>query len=246
MTQQPSPVAARHPLPRAGEGLGVRVFEHPDFYIFDKPAGESFHSENGAGFFVNIQKQFPGEILFPVHRLDRMTSGLVLVARNKTAAQQFAKLFESREVEKTYLALSEHKPSKKQGSIIGDMQRSRSGNWRLARTKENPAITRFTSQSTNILFQEKTVRLFILKPETGKTHQLRVMMKAIGSPIIGDERYGGTAADRGYLHASALKFLWKGEEINCEQQPTTGILFCRGDRPVAPTILQAHLANQVP
>ncbi len=201
------------------------VYEHPDFFIFDKPPGASFHSENGTGFFASITAKYPNETLFPVHRLDRITSGLVLIARNKTAAQQFAKLFESRGVEKTYIALSEHKPSKKQGSIIGDMQRSRSGNWRLARSKENPAITRFTSQSIDVLFQEKPTRLFILKPETGKTHQLRVMMKAIGSPIIGDERYGGTPADRGYLHAMALEFEWKGEVIYCEQEPTEGKYF---------------------
>lgn len=191
------------------------VFTHPDFFIFDKPAGISFHSENGSGFFANIQKQFPDETLFPVHRLDRITSGLVLVARNKAAAQEFGKLFESREVEKTYLALSDCKPTKKQGSIMGDMQRTRNGSWKLSRSKENPAITRFVSQTTDILFNEKIVRLFVLKPETGKTHQLRVMMKAVGAPIIGDERYGGTTADRGYLHASALAFTWKGEKIFC-------------------------------
>lgn len=201
------------------------VFTHTDFFIFDKPAGASFHSESGSGFFADLSAAYPSETLFPVHRLDRMTSGLVLIARNKTAAQAFGKLFASRAVEKTYLALSDHKPLKKQGAIIDDMQRSRSGNWRLARTKGNPAITRFTSQSTETLFNEKTVRLFVLKPETGKSHQLRVMMKAIGAPIIGDERYGGTPADRGYLHALSLVFVWKDEKIYCEQQPTTGILF---------------------
>lgn len=201
------------------------VFSHVDFYIFDKPAGVSFHSEEGTGFFASIAARYPDETLFPVHRLDRLTSGLVLIARHKSAAQQFGKLFESQQVAKTYVALSDHKPLKKQGAIIGDMQRSRSGNWKLARTKENPAITRFTSQSTAILFNNKTVRLFVLKPETGKTHQLRVMMKAIGAPIIGDERYGGTPADRGYLHASTLEFLWQGEKIYCQQQVASGNLF---------------------
>jgi tRNA pseudouridine32 synthase/23S rRNA pseudouridine746 synthase len=201
------------------------VFTHPDFYIFDKPAGVSFHSESGTGFFADICGQHPGETLFPVHRLDRLTSGLVLIARHKTAAQDFGKLFETHAVAKTYVALSDHKPLKKQGAIIGDMQRSRSGNWKLARSKTNPAITRFTSQATDLLFNEKTVRLFVLKPQTGKTHQLRVMMKAIAAPIIGDERYGGTPADRGYLHASVLEFTWQGEKIYCEQQATTGNLF---------------------
>jgi tRNA pseudouridine32 synthase/23S rRNA pseudouridine746 synthase len=201
------------------------VYEHPDFYIFDKPAGASFHSESGEGYFAAIQKTYPAETLFPAHRLDRMTSGLVLVARNKDAAQQFGKMFEAGKVEKTYLALSDRKPSKKQGTIIGDMHKSRSGNWKLLRSKENPAITRFESRSTAIIFNGKPLRLFILKPQTGKTHQLRVMMKAIGSPILGDERYGGTATDRGYLHALALAFKWKGETIHCEQKPASGNYF---------------------
>jgi hypothetical protein len=51
------------------------------------------------------------------------------------------------------------------------------------------------------------------------------MMKAIGSPILGDERYGGTPSDRGYLHAQVLEFEWKGEVICCDQQPTTGEYF---------------------
>jgi tRNA pseudouridine32 synthase/23S rRNA pseudouridine746 synthase len=201
------------------------VFEHPDFYIFDKPAGVSFHSESGEGFFASLQKQFLGETLFPAHRLDRITSGLVLIARNKAAAQQFGKLFESGKVQKTYMALSDKKPGKKQGGIVGDMHKSRSGNWKLLRTTENPAITRFASQSTEIIFNDKLLRLFILKPQTGKTHQLRVMMKALGSPILGDERYGGTATDRGYLHALALEFEWKGEAVRCEQAPTAGEYF---------------------
>ena len=192
------------------------VLTHPDFYIFNKPHDVSFHSESGEGFFAAIQKQYPDETLFPVHRLDRMTSGLVLIARNKEAAQQFGKLFESGEVEKTYLALSDRKPGKKQGAIIGDMHKSRSGNWKLLRTRENPAITRFTSQSTEVLLNNKPLRLFILKPQTGKTHQLRVMMKAISAPILGDERYGGTPSDRGYLHAYKLEFGWKGENISVQ------------------------------
>jgi len=210
------------------------ALQHPDFFIFEKPADISFHSESGEGFFASIQKQYPDESLFPVHRLDRMTSGLVLMARSKTAAREFAKMFESHAVEKTYLALSDRKPLKKQGTVMGDMQRSRSGNWKLLRSKENPAITRFESRSTNILFNDKPLRLFTLKPQTGKTHQLRVMMKAISAPILGDERYGGTKADRGYLHASALSFFWKGEKINGVSLPQQGEFFS----PLLPTFAE--------
>jgi tRNA pseudouridine32 synthase/23S rRNA pseudouridine746 synthase len=196
------------------------VFEHVDFFVFDKPAGASFHSEDGTGFFALVSEQYSAETLYPIHRLDKITSGLVLIARNKTAAQRFGVMFESRLIRKTYIALSDKKPSKKQGTISGDMQRTRDGNWKLLHSKKSPAITRFTSHSS-----APNLRIFILKPETGKTHQLRVMMKALGSPIIGDARYGGTPSDRGYLHAAALQFGWSGENITCLLPPNNGNLF---------------------
>ena len=211
----PSPPA---PLPLTGEGSPV--FEHADFFVFDKPAGISFHSEDGAGFFAQLAEQYPTETLFPVHRLDKITSGLLLVARNKPAAQQLGKLFELHAIKKTYIALTDQKPSKKQGTISGDMQRTRDGNWKLLHSKNNPAITRFTSHSL-----APNLRLFILQPQTGRTHQLRVMMKALGSPIIGDCRYGGTAADRGYLHAYHLNFSWNDEQIFIWSTPDNGELF---------------------
>jgi len=196
------------------------VFKHVDFFVFEKPANASFHNEEGSGFFTYLSNSFPAETLYPVHRLDKITSGLVLIARNKTAAQRFGAMFESRLIQKTYIALSDKKPSKKQGTISGDMQQTRDGNWKLLHSKKSPAITRFTSHSS-----APNLRIFILKPETGKTHQLRVMMKALGSPIIGDIRYGGTPSDRSYLHATALKFDWSGEDITCLLPPTNGNLF---------------------
>ncbi len=202
---------------------GVKpVFEHADFFVFDKPAGTSFHSEDGAGFFAQLTETYPTETLFPVHRLDKITSGLLLVARNKPAAQLLGKLFESHAIQKTYIAITDQKPSKKQGIISGDMQRTRNGNWKLLHSKKNPAITRFTSYSL-----APNLRLFILLPKTGRTHQLRVMMKALGSPIIGDYRYGGTASDRGYLHAQRLQFEWHDEAIDIQATPYTGELFRR-------------------
>jgi tRNA pseudouridine32 synthase/23S rRNA pseudouridine746 synthase len=196
------------------------VFEHDDFFVFNKPAGASFHSESGTGFFAELAQCYPLETLFPVHRLDRITSGLLLVARNKTAAQLFTELFASHNIRKTYLALSDKKPSKKQGTISGDMQRTRDGSWKLLRTRQDPAITAFVSHAL-----VPGLRLFILQPKTGRTHQLRVMMKALGSPILGDNRYGGTAADRGYLHAYSLTFAWKSEQVSIEAMPEQGERF---------------------
>jgi len=108
-------------------------------------------------------------------------------------------------VEKYYLALSPVKHNKKQGSIIGDMQKGRRGSYLITREKSNPAITRFFAKS---IVNHNGLRywFFVLKPDTGKTHQLRVALKSIGSPVLGDERYGQASADRGYLHAYKMRF----------------------------------------
>ena len=153
-----------------------------------------------------------------------MTSGLLLVALNKSAAQQFQVMFSQREINKYYLAVSDQKPKKKQGWVKGDMLNARNGSWKLSKTQENPAITQFLSVS----LQPKE-RLFLLKPHSGKTHQLRVMMKSISAPICGDQRYAlkvqAEKEDRGYLHAYALQFSWQGKTFNFVQPPSMGSRF---------------------
>ena len=69
------------------------------------------------------------------------------------------------------------------------------------------------------------MRLFRIRPETGKTHQIRVALKSVSAPILGDERYGGSAADRGYLHAWRLSFEHDGELFDIALPPAEGALF---------------------
>lgn len=200
------------------------VYEHDGFLIVEKPAGLNFHTEAQAGFVVQCQQQWSEETLFPVHRLDKMTSGLVILAKSKHSAAQFEALFSHHQIEKYYLALSAHKPKKKQGWVKGDMAPARRGSWKLLRSQEHPAITQFISKAVNT--QQGHLRAFLLKPHTGRTHQLRVALKSIRSPILGDERYAPAEevrqCDRGYLHAWALKFNWQGEEVECAVVPTEG------------------------
>ena len=154
-----------------------------------------------------------------VHRLDKVTSGLLILALNAESAAEFFRLFAEHHIQKTYLALSNQKPKKKQGLIVGDMQKTRNGAWKLCQSKENPAITRFESVSC-----EPNLRLFILKPQTGKTHQLRVAMKSLGSPILGDALYGKNTEniDRTYLHAARLQFEFKGKAFDVFTPPKGG------------------------
>lgn len=193
-------------------------FHHSDFIIINKPAEISVHrDEQAVGLTEIVAKQLGVPQVWLVHRLDKLTSGLLILALNKDAAAYFYSLFEMRQIEKTYLALSTQKPKKKQGRVIGDMQKSRNGVWKLCHTRENPAMTKFTTESL-----APSLRQFTLQPHTGKTHQLRVAMKSLGSPILGDELYGGDSADRMYLHAYQLCFEYKGEKIFVQALPESG------------------------
>ncbi|MNP62165.1 Ribosomal large subunit pseudouridine synthase C [compost metagenome] len=100
------------------------------------------------------------------------------------------------------------------------MEKGRGGSWMLARTQQNPAISWFDSVAVR-----EGLRLYRIKPQTGKTHQIRVALKSIGAPILGDARYGGTAADRGYLHAWRLQFTLAGEAFDLVCPPDEGALF---------------------
>jgi tRNA pseudouridine32 synthase/23S rRNA pseudouridine746 synthase len=199
------------------------IFENARFMLFNKPAGVSFHSEAGEGFVVLAEKQ-TGLKLYSVHRLDKMTSGLILLAKSSEDANALSRLFEARMIEKFYLALSLRKPKKKQGWIKADMGSSRRGSYKLLSTNSNPAVTQFISTALRV-----HERLFLIKPHTGKTHQIRVALKSLGSPIAGDLRYSAVQEakeeERGYLHAYALRFTLEGELFEFVCPPEEGERF---------------------
>lgn len=187
------------------------VFRHADFYLFDKPAGAPMHANDHEPSVIHQWAAQLDETLYPVHRLDTPTSGALLVARSAAAAAELSALFAARNIRKTYLAIAAGKPSKKQGLVSGDMEKVRRGDWRLLRTRNNPAITRFTSYSL-----QPGYRYYVLRPETGKTHQLRVALKSLGTPIVGDQRYGGEAAEHLHLHAWRLSFRYQQQHFDLQ------------------------------
>ena len=125
-------------------------------------------------------------------------------------------------LQKYYCALSGRKPSKKMGKVRGDMERLRRGQWKLLRSMNRPATTAFVSEA--LVHEEEDPRMvaeasaaassssaarraFVLKPLTGRTHQLRVALKSLGSPVLGDPMYAAATdaanEQRAYLHAAA-------------------------------------------
>jgi tRNA pseudouridine32 synthase/23S rRNA pseudouridine746 synthase len=197
------------------------VYEHTDFIVINKPCGVAMHDPK-YGICQRLTQQMGISQIFLVHRLDTATSGCLLLAKNKSAAAALSILFAERKIEKYYLAISDKKPKKKQGKITGDMKKSRDGNHMLSISNGTPAtaITFFQSESI-----PSVGRLYYIKPMTGKTHQIRVALKSLGSPILGDDRYKGSAADRLYLHSMMLSFTFNAVAYNIKCLPQTGSFF---------------------
>jgi tRNA pseudouridine32 synthase/23S rRNA pseudouridine746 synthase len=145
-----------------------------------------------------------------------------LLAKTRPAAAALSQLFAKRKIEKYYVAISPRKPKKKQGKVDGDMKKSRGGSYILTPSQDgvSKAVTFFHSVSV-----ANVGRFFYIKPVTGKTHQIRVALKSIGSPILGDKRYKGEASDRLYLHSMMLRFDYLGEYFSIQCLPQAGMHF---------------------
>ncbi|CAH0540439.1 TIGR01621 family pseudouridine synthase [Vibrio marisflavi] len=185
------------------------LYSHGDFIVINKHPNVSVHKDDGDTMLLQtVQQQLSIEKLYLVHRLDKMTSGILLLAKNGKTASELSGLFAQRNIEKYYLAIANKKPKKKQGLIVGDMVRSRRSAWKLTSSTDNPAVTQFFSYAG-----EPGERVFLCKPSTGKTHQIRVAIKSVGSAIAGDPIYNPTSnCDRGYLHAFAVRFSHCGQQ----------------------------------
>ncbi|MBF9000731.1 TIGR01621 family pseudouridine synthase [Vibrio nitrifigilis] len=187
------------------------IYTHSDFIVINKHPGVSVHKDDGDVMLMQEVAKYTGDKkLYLVHRLDKMTSGILLLARSSTAASELAQQFANREIQKFYLAIGSKKPKKKQGLVKGDMERSRRSSWKLSASHNNPAITQFFS-----LAADNGQRLFLCKPHTGKTHQIRVALKSVGSAIVGDPIYNPASdAERGYLHAFAIRFVYQNQPLS--------------------------------
>lgn len=193
------------------------IFRHRDFVLIDKAPGVSVHADEGGSLLQAVAAEIGASRVWLVHRLDKPTGGLLLLALNERSASALAQAFEQRQVAKTYLALSPDKPKKKQGWIRGGMEKARRGAWKLTRESGNEAVTFFRTAPFS-----DGLRWFVLEPKTGRTHQLRVAMKSLGSPILGDALYGGAPAERLFLHSAALRFELGGETFSFCRLPQQG------------------------
>lgn len=191
------------------------LFQDANFVVINKHPNVSVHKDDGeTSLLIELSRALGDSLLseqklYLVHRLDKMTSGILLLAKHQQAASELSQLFAQRRVNKFYLAIGIKKPKKKQGLVCGDMERSRRSSWKLLKSRDNPAKTQFFSVAG-----EEGQRVFLCKPHTGKTHQIRVALNSIGSSIVGDDIYTpSSVADRGYLHAFALSFQYANNDF---------------------------------
>jgi 23S rRNA pseudouridine1911/1915/1917 synthase len=223
------------PLKASPEDLPLTVlYEDADVVVVDKPAGMVVHAGAGQykGTLVNAllhrfgQLSNTGGDLRPgiVHRLDKGTSGALVVARDDRAHQALARQFQSRDVEKIYLALVHGHPSPGTATINKPITRDPVRRTRMtARLKHGRAAhTEFETIERIGPFSLLRVRI-----GTGRTHQIRVHLASLGHPIVGDTLYGAPrekdmpALSRFFLHAMRLRFQSPstGQTIQVESEP---------------------------
>src|ERR671921_2965537 len=192
------------------------VYEDSDVIVVDKPAGMVVHPAPGhpRGTLANalvahVPGMSVGGSLRPgiVHRLDKDTSGLIVAAKTDRGRTALVSQWESRSVEKTYLALVSGSLGDEEATIEAPIGRDPKNRQRMAVVRSGrPAVTHI-----HVVERFPDTTLLEVSIETGRTHQIRVHLAFIGHPIVGDHVYGRTRLtepqlDRQFLHASALAF----------------------------------------
>lgn len=213
--------AALPPLSARAEDLPLRIlYEDQDLVVIDKPAGMVVHAGAGhhQGTLVNALLHHFGTLsslngdLRPgiVHRLDKGTSGVLVVARTDQAHQALAAQFQNRQVEKIYLAFVHGRMAKESGTVETPITRDPVRRTRMT-TKLGTGRSAFTH--FRVLDNLPLGSLLQVRIGTGRTHQIRVHLAGIGHPILGDRLYGAPAQTPGlslpgrfFLHAHRLQF----------------------------------------
>jgi 23S rRNA pseudouridine1911/1915/1917 synthase len=207
------------------------VFEDDDLMVVDKPAGLVTHpapGHDGATLAEALRGRAAGgsdpQRAGIVHRLDRDTSGLLVVAKSEAAYQALHQQMKAREVRREYLTLVSGQPDAESGTIDAPIGRDRARRTLVSTRSDRPrtAVTHF-----EVLERLPRTALLAVRLETGRTHQIRAHLSAIDLPVCGDPQYGGRACglrlglERQFLHARGVMFRHPatGEMLACESKP---------------------------
>ncbi len=193
------------------------LYEDNHLLALNKQAGQLVQSDRtGDVPLAELARQYlkekynkPGAVFLGViHRLDRPVSGAVVFARTSKALSRMNNLFKNRQTEKTYLAVVGHKPPRVAGTLVHWLRKSEEKNKATVYSTEVPGAWR-CELSYRLLGRQGGFYLLEVRPLTGRPHQIRSQLAAIGCPIVGDVKYGfyqGNADGRIHLHAFSLAF----------------------------------------
>ena len=188
------------------ENENLIIDDNEDFIVLNKSAGISVQGgtkskKNLVDIFAK-SKIFQNTKPFSVHRLDKDTSGVFIIAKHRESAQLFTSLFRLRKVHKTYLAICHGEINKNSGVWDED----------LIRFENNKPIKEKTKTIFNVLDKNSICSLVEMKPITGRKHQLRKQLYAIGNPVYGDQKYKLNYSEKAInknlmLHSYQIKFM---------------------------------------
>lgn len=212
------------------------LFEDDDVLVINKPRGVLTHSKGALNEEFTVadfvrprtSDQPDGNRPGIVHRLDRATSGILIAAKSSEAKRFLQKQFQDRKAKKTYLALVQGTPKQPEAIIKLPIERNpkQPQSFRVGASGKYAE----TAYRTLASYDSGRYSLLELKPVTGRTHQLRVHLAHIGTPIVGDELYGGEADEQLFLHAAGLEITLPTRERRTFEAPLPPELMARLER----------------
>jgi 23S rRNA pseudouridine1911/1915/1917 synthase len=206
------------------------IHENAAFLVINKPPGLAAQPDKtGDESLLTLAEAHCGHALHLVHRVDRPVSGLVLFAKSAEAMTLFSAQFQARTVQKDYLAVVQVLPAEPEGTLVHYLKKNQAKNTSTVFDTEQPGTER-AELFYRLFEQSKNYYLLHVQLLTGRHHQIRAQLAAIGSPIKGDVKYGARRSnpDRSiHLHAWRLAFdnPATGERIMLEAEPPQEVLW---------------------